>query len=299
MSSSILEYRLGNRVSWPVKNWDKLKDNVCAEQMFEPNAKDKEQFGRNIVEKPGKIVVDMDHHYLVSCDLHNWLGLTDSRIYMQEVNVCEYCFVYDTATKHSKERFIAQPFNCTSNGKLDRKDYHCLGVFPQDENTHAVVTRTMHAHQEYLCWVFITEDNRDDREGIVYVLDATDCNKVAINSVREGNYEPKRTIIIPKAQTRACPYLGTLPTTISLTYQTPTPIHRENSSGGRSDHSERQRTTHYSPVYPYNPERINPQRQTSVQPPYYSGTNSKASVIVCASILTLPLSIIVSLSAFT
>lgn len=288
-SSSILEYRLGNRISWPVRNWDKLKDDVCADQMFEPSARDREKFGRSIEDKPTTILVDMEHHYSVDCDLQNWPGMVEARLYMQEVNKCEYCFVFDANNKRGKEKFIAQPFNCTGSKSLDRKDYHCLGVFPQDENTHAVVTRTMHVHQEYLCWIFIHEEDNDDRLGIVYVLEATNCNKIAINAVREGNLDPTRTLIIPKNRVK-CPYIDQLlPTTTPDFYQQ-TPFRVGETERPYVSPVEPEvpyeRTTYYNRVYT-GPTRRH--YQTTVQPPLYDKIDSSASrnMYSCRSVFIL------------
>lgn len=299
VSSSILQYRLGNRVSWPVKNWDKLKENVCSDQKFEPSARDKEMFGRSIEEKPTTILVDMEHHYPVDCDLQNWPGLLEERLYMQEVNKCEYCFIYDVNNKRGQEKFIAQPFNCTSSIKLERQDYHCLGVFPQDENTYAVVTRTMHVHQEYLCWVFVHDVNRDDTHGVVYVLEATNCNRIAINAVREGNLDPLRTLIIPKSRVK-CPYIDQLLPTTTPEYYPPTPVHegwtKKPDAGVKTPEVPFKRTTYYDPVYTDSTRR---NFRTTLQPPLYDKIDSGSAQHLCCSTFSLVIYTFFALAIFT
>ena len=272
VSSSILEYRLGNRVSWPVNNWDSLKEDVCADQQFEPSSRDKEKFGRRIDEKPTTVLVDSEHHYSVNCNLQAWPGLKDDKLYMQESHVCEYCFVYDS-NKRSQQKFIAQPYNCTNGLTLDQKVYHCLGVFPQGDNIHAVVTRTIHAHQEYLCWVFVHEEDNDDRVGIVYVLDAPNCNKVAIKAVREGTLEPKRTFILPKNRQK-CPYIDQLlPSTTPFDYHTTRRIPHQTPKPDLTH-------TTYNSVFESPSHKPDPHSyHTTVLPPLYSNMESSASDI--------------------
>ncbi|KAL4223705.1 Cilia and flagella associated protein 61 [Mactra antiquata] len=304
-ASSILEYRLGNRVGWPIKHWDRLKDDVCADEMFEPNAKDREIYGKNIVEKPSKIVVDKTHHFPVNCELSSWNGLVDSRLYMQEEGVCDYCFIHDSSSRHTRDRLLTQPLNCTSGERQERRHYHCLGVFPQDVNTHAIVTRTLHLHQEYLCWVFVYENDNEERAGVVYVLEATHCNKVAINAVKEGILSPKRTFYIPKSNPRSCPYLpfDTTPQTHHPEWPPsdemrpthyPTPDNSHIQEGGENPF-EPIGTTYYEPVFTQKPSFP---YFTTGQPLYeMSGMNSSANFNVQISLLTLPALLLVFLSS--
>lgn len=207
--SSILEYRIGNRVSWPVENWDSIKDDVCEETMFSANIKDKTVYGKSIKEKPMKILVDSKYHYHIDCGFKNWVGFDLNSVYLQEVgteNGCDICLVHNHAKHH--DSIITQSLNCSSPPN-HQMHYHCLGVFPQDETTHAIVTRKLHQHQEYRCWVFVDGHQWTHLAGIVYVLEATFCSSVAIESLKEGNLQPLKTYYIPKEPPSPCPYIQT------------------------------------------------------------------------------------------
>lgn len=201
--SSVLEYRIGNHMTWPVKNLDTLKDDVCDESMFKPSRKDRDVYGKGIEEKPMKILVDSEHNsYHVDCGFEEWLGFRLNSAYLQDENGCDVCLFHDHSRRH--DAVVTQPMNCSK----PKRQYHCLGVFPQDESTHAVVTRTLHLHQEYRCWVFIDGDQRTEIAGTVYVLEAAFCSSVAIEALKDGNLQPLHSYLVPKNPPRQCPYVS-------------------------------------------------------------------------------------------
>ncbi|XP_052802818.1 uncharacterized protein LOC128233008 [Mya arenaria] len=217
---SILEYRLSNRVGWPIKSWDTLKDDVCDDSMFKPNAEDREMFGKGIEEKPMRNIVDIAFHSKVNCELEDFPLFRDNQVYVHEEDVCDYCLMYNPA--HRTTHLGLHPLNCSSPSlSLSQKEYHCLGVFPHDENAHSVITRTMHHHQEYMCWVFIHGDDREERLGTIYVVDATICGSAAVEGLKSGSMEALRTFTVP-SQPRSCPYLPEVQTP-TLTPRTTTP----------------------------------------------------------------------------
>ena len=204
--SSILEYRIGNRVTWPVKNWDALRDDVCDVSMFRANKKDMEVYGKSITEKPMKILVDPKYHYKINCGFEEWPGFNLNNVYMQNHNGCDVCLLHDHTHSRRHDSIITQSLNCSTPIE-HHQQFHCMGVFPQDETTHAVVTRTLHMHQEYKCWVFVHGHQRPDLAGTVYVLESSFCNSVAIEALKEGTLTPLETYDIPKDPPRPCPYI--------------------------------------------------------------------------------------------
>lgn len=205
VSPSIRAYRIGNRLGWPIKDWDTLKDDVCAESMFKPNAEDVTMFGKGIEDKPMRNLIDTHFHSHVSCELEKFPFFRDNQIYVQSSDECDYCLLYNA--QHSDSRLIMQPLNCSSPAhSLERLDYNCLAVFAQDDDNHAVITRALHHHQRYTCWVFVHGDDREERLGTIYLVEASICGSATIEGLRSGTIEPLGKIIVPK-EPRTCPYL--------------------------------------------------------------------------------------------
>ena len=84
--------------------------------------------------------------------------------------------------------FVLVTINCTDPLLTsDIKEYNCLGMYPHDEKAHAVITRTLHVHQDYLCWLFIKDNDREEPEEIIYVTDASICGTIAIEGLKTGS----------------------------------------------------------------------------------------------------------------
>ena len=208
-SALTLEYRMGNRVKWPVKsldNLDNLKSIVCDESNFRTNAHEKHIYGKQVEEKPMNILIDPAHHFSEHCELDIWQGFQDGQLYAKEDGVCDMCLVYDV--KDHSDKIMQVPLNCSAR-KHDYKqrDYKCIAKFPIDEDTHAVVTRTLHVHQQYLCWMFIRDKDKFPGKGRVFILDPAHCNVAAVASLKYGILTPKHTYILPDSP-KNCPYLG-------------------------------------------------------------------------------------------
>ena len=220
-SSSTIEYRLGNRIIWPLSDMhvESLKDVVCKEKQFKPNTKDKLLLGKQINEKPTKILVDAKHHHhAVDCELFRWRGFRENKLYSKGED-CDSCLYYNSSF-HPKS-IIENPWNCTSeNQHVRNREYRCLAIFPQDESKHAVLTRTLHVYQEYMCWVFLFESDGKEEIPVVYIIDASNCNQVAIEAVENGHLQPIKKLIMPKYPARRCPNIAHVLTT-TTTFPTP------------------------------------------------------------------------------
>ena len=208
-SAVTLAYRMSNRIQWPVKGLDNLeglKYDVCDKSNFKTNLYEKQLYGRQIEDKPLDILIDAEHHFSEHCQLDEWEGFNDKQLYAKEDGVCDMCLVYDV--KDHSDKIMQVPLNCSA-GKHDYKqrDFKCIAKFPIDENTHAVVTRTLHVHRQFFCWVFIKDKNVFSGDGRVFIVDPSHCNKAAIESLKNGILTPKHTFILPESP-KQCPYLG-------------------------------------------------------------------------------------------
>ena len=258
-SALTLEYRMGNRVKWPVKsldNLDILKNTVCDESEFKTNTYEKQIYGKQIEEKPMNILIDPIHHFSEHCELDEWKGFQDGQLYAKEDGVCDMCLVYNV--KDHSDKIMQVPLNCSAR-KHDYKqrDYKCIAKFPVDEDTHAVVTRTLHVHQQYLCWIFIRDKDIYSGNGRVFIVEPAHCNIAAINSLKNGILTPKHTYILPilPESGKQCPYLGTV---VPKVYTTPP-----------TKYSSTSMRTH-KPYHPYRPDYTSPQ---SIQSDYsWSGS---------------------------
>ncbi|KAL3857701.1 hypothetical protein ACJMK2_012343 [Sinanodonta woodiana] len=207
VANSAVEYRLGQRVSWPVQEWGNLKSVICNNSKFQPSSDEKARFGKTLSEKPMKFLIDSRYHFSVNCTLTEWMGFRGETLYTREDNQCDTCFIYCANNRHFYDRIVKVALNCTSKIDSQRQDYKCIASMKFDGITRAIITRSLHKHEEFMCWIFRAEGVTQGEAGRIYVLNAADCNKEAVNSIIRGDFIPRNYYIIPSNPPRSCPYI--------------------------------------------------------------------------------------------
>ena len=248
-SAVTLSYRMSNRLHWPVKSLDNLeglKQDVCDKDNFKINMFEKQIYGKQIDEKPMHILIDPLHHFSQHCQLDEWTGFENKHLYAKEDGVCDMCLVYDV--KDHSDKIMQVPLNCTAN-KHDYKqrDFKCIAKFPVDEHTHAVVTRTLHVHEQFFCWIFINDRNIFNGLGRVFIVDPSHCNLAAIESLKNGILTPKHTYILPGSP-KPCPYIGDV-VPITPDPKKVTPPTKFSSTNAPKSHSYKGENSKPGPIY--------------------------------------------------
>ncbi|RUS86276.1 hypothetical protein EGW08_005968 [Elysia chlorotica] len=158
ITSSVMRFRLGNRVIWPLPSKDNMKLQICKEDNFRNEVR-----GRHTTKRADSLLVNTEAIQEVACQipesLHNGLAFNED---VQDDRVCEGCLNFNPHFVDSG--FMIQPTNCSmesGGGKKDEKNaqiqYSCVASFNFQNRSRTVVTKTMGFSSglgQYLAWVF-------------------------------------------------------------------------------------------------------------------------------------------------
>ncbi|XP_050408840.1 uncharacterized protein LOC126823851 [Patella vulgata] len=158
IAPSVIIYRLGNRIDWPLPYRENDKDYLCKADKF------KDRNTKYAKERPPKILIHADVLHPVSCGLPAKLQYGIS--FKEDGKLCGGCLYY--SPYNDADKIYIQPVNCSVDPYP--LEYNCLASFDFGNRTHAVVTKTSIPgnYGEYLCWVF-TMDKK------IKVIKSADC----------------------------------------------------------------------------------------------------------------------------
>lgn len=164
-SPSVIEYRMGKSIEWPLFHHKHIKSHVCKNDNF-MSENQLQTLHPRPTEKPMKILVNVGRWHSVPCDLPVELG---SDIYFTDKNNCGGCLIYRKDNALDKMDVIHT--NCTKT--LTRTRYTCLASFKFGDGHRAVITRSY--PMSYLCWIFTWQNT-------IYQLPAADCSNTTTES---------------------------------------------------------------------------------------------------------------------
>ncbi|GFR76962.1 hypothetical protein ElyMa_005813000 [Elysia marginata] len=162
VTSSVMRFRLGNRVVWPLPSNHNKKAQICNTKHF------KSTEGRSMrrEERPHRLLVNIGRVQEVACEiphqLQNGIAFNEEDT---EDRVCEGCLNF--TPDYSRSRFIIQPTNCSADTDGSRRrslplEYSCLASFNFRNRSRGVVTKTSLGTNsgvgQYLTWVFTKKD---------------------------------------------------------------------------------------------------------------------------------------------
>ncbi|KAL8615145.1 hypothetical protein ACOMHN_064277 [Nucella lapillus] len=173
VSSSVMRFRLGDRLQWPLPQTRGHKDHVCAKENFRSRDALQSQFR---VQRAPRLLVKASGINRVSCDLPR--PLHHGIAFREEGQSCGGCLMYQPLV--SRDRFVIRPHNCslTRHGAqrapspphhVTRVEYSCVATLTLQNRLHAVITTadTYNMLGKHLAWVFTPD-------GHILVLKAGD-----------------------------------------------------------------------------------------------------------------------------
>ncbi|KAK3750077.1 hypothetical protein RRG08_018374 [Elysia crispata] len=162
VTSSVMRFRLGNRVIWPLPSKDNMKLQICKEDNFRSHTRGRHSSRSMARKRPDRLLVNTEAIQEVACEipsqLHNGLAFNEEVV---DGRVCEGCLNFNPHFVDSG--FMIQPTNCSgqSDGKKSQENaqiqYSCLASFNFHNRSHSVVTKTIGFSSglgQYLAWVF-------------------------------------------------------------------------------------------------------------------------------------------------
>ncbi|XP_076452293.1 uncharacterized protein LOC143287935 [Babylonia areolata] len=162
VSSSVMRFRLGNRLQWPLPHVRDHKDHVCAKENFRSRDTLESQFHEP---RAPRLLVKAANINRVSCDLPK--ALHHGIAFREEEQSCSGCLLYQPSV--SRDRFVIRPHNCSLTQRrraqpavtprqhhVTSTEFSCVATFTLQNHSHAVVTTSaaFTLLGQYLAWIF-------------------------------------------------------------------------------------------------------------------------------------------------
>lgn len=205
VAPSVVRYRLGHSVEWPLFHVDHQKQHICGNNRF---------FGVRHHHKPHMksstipmlSLVNRKQLRFVNCNLPRTIpdvvGFVDAEW-------CGGCLTYNRY--FSPHTFTVSYANCTN--LAPRLEYQCLASM-QLKEYRGIITKTTGISKEFLCWIF-------DGENRIFNVLGSDCDYVTAENLRLGFEEPSAEWIV-RQNASFCGPDGPINTEPEMTLPTPT-----------------------------------------------------------------------------
>ncbi|BFZ18645.1 hypothetical protein BsWGS_21684 [Bradybaena similaris] len=208
ITSSVMKFRFGDRLTWPLRSMKNQKEDICTEENFRTRDQHSPYFMK---ERPARLLVNVGNIREVNCGLpeHLQRGIA----FREDGKLCGGCLNYEPQI--SPNHFTVSPVNCSESGEKQEHrnvplQYSCLATFHFHNNTVAVVTKTTNYPPEmgqYLVWIFTPENH-------IKVLKAADTFlfeqnpaipstmfQVQFSILRNDNLQCRNFVFLPRSTT--------------------------------------------------------------------------------------------------
>lgn len=166
---SILRYRFGESVVWPIDLSGDPGQFICDESRFTIRTRNHRLHSTHLrTPKESLIRQGTDHH--VSCNLPYELG---NAIPIRHENGLYGCITNDQ--KYTPYKLTMTYFTDADNSDATFTEYLCLGSMKFIGNYDTIITRTVNKEDEYFCWIF-THDK-------ILQLSASICDQITADAI--------------------------------------------------------------------------------------------------------------------
>lgn len=226
-STSVRQFRLSNRVSWPHWPVDEAEKYTCMNNKF----KTSRDMGNQ--EIPMQVLLETSVHYSTHCHLPD-IMFKGKLLFFRVDKECNGCLIYDSSMMPDMFDIIAAG---TCPREAGHTKYVCLASLDLDANTKGVITGSKPDRDRrltnFFCWVF----TMDGKKRKIIGLKASDCNMQTVEQVLEGLFKPEEeygVIDYTQGATQgACPSIDSY-SHVEQTFEThrnvPVTIHERSST---------------------------------------------------------------------
>lgn len=192
ISSSVLQYRFGKAVAWPIPPAYQMESAVCHSDQFQHNDP-----------MPMKAIVHESTTHSVNCNLPMNFDFSNNGIYIDNDH-CSRCLSYSRST--SPTVIMESSISCSVQEYPHQVFKHkCLASIVIGNDTTGVLTKQrhhIHHKHKYHCWVFTMHRNRN----LVFRLGATHCNVDMIRRISDNMIALDGRYNVHANETEMCPY---------------------------------------------------------------------------------------------
>ncbi|CAE1325328.1 unnamed protein product [Acanthosepion pharaonis] len=184
---SVIRYRLGRSIEWPLAYPGDLKTFICKDDHFDysPDV-------QAVQRKPMTVLVNLKKTHSVNCNLNPAINRFTR---LRDEKFSEYCLLHDPSI--NSDRIVLHHLNSSSKPK--QISFACLASFDINQQTKAVVLKAMHRKNHFVCWVFTARNK-------ILVLPPSDCTNTTAHEqpITERKEDEASQFLVMKDVSRTC-----------------------------------------------------------------------------------------------